>query len=147
MYFFCWKIKLSPSTMRAAQSLVYGTYLSYFLTVPPSLPPQFSYLRPTTRMAEFTRLLRFMFFIFMGGTSGGCFFVVNKTSDAGDAWFRFADFILYIIRWFPGSRTRISYCFVARCRAACRVFSEVSFWNSVEYGILYGIDFISCNSA
>ncbi len=28
-----------------------------------------------------------------------------------------------------------------------RVFSEVTFWNSAEYGILYGIDFISRNSA
>jgi hypothetical protein len=28
-----------------------------------------------------------------------------------------------------------------------RVFSEVPFWNSAEYGILYGIDFISRNSA
>ncbi len=28
-----------------------------------------------------------------------------------------------------------------------RVFSEVPFWNSAEYGILYGIGFISCNSA
>ncbi len=28
-----------------------------------------------------------------------------------------------------------------------RVFSEVPFWNSAEYGILYGIDFILRNSA
>jgi hypothetical protein len=28
-----------------------------------------------------------------------------------------------------------------------RVFSEVPFWNSAEYGILYGIGFISRNSA
>jgi hypothetical protein len=28
-----------------------------------------------------------------------------------------------------------------------RVFSEVPFWNSAEYRILYGIGFISCNSA
>ncbi len=28
-----------------------------------------------------------------------------------------------------------------------RVFSEVAFWNSAEYGILYGIGFISRNSA
>jgi hypothetical protein len=27
------------------------------------------------------------------------------------------------------------------------VFSEVPFWNSAEYGILDGIDFISRNSA
>ncbi len=28
-----------------------------------------------------------------------------------------------------------------------RVFSEVPFWNSAEYGIVYEIDFISRNSA
>jgi hypothetical protein len=28
-----------------------------------------------------------------------------------------------------------------------RVFSEVPFWNSAKYGILYGTDFISRNSA
>jgi hypothetical protein len=30
---------------------------------------------------------------------------------------------------------------------AIRVFSEVLFWNSAVYGILYGIDFILRNSA
>ncbi len=33
------------------------------------------------------------------------------------------------------------------CTLITRVFSEVPFWNSAEYGILYGIGFISRNSA
>jgi hypothetical protein len=32
-------------------------------------------------------------------------------------------------------------------RGLIRVFSEVPFWNSAEYGILYGTGFISHNSA
>ncbi len=32
-------------------------------------------------------------------------------------------------------------------RVRGRVFSEVPFWNSAEYGILYGIGFIPRNSA
>ncbi len=35
--------------------------------------------------------------------------------------------------------------FMCECSIYHRVFSEVPFWNSAEYGILYGIDFISRN--
>ncbi len=36
---------------------------------------------------------------------------------------------------------------IVKWRIAARVFSEVPFWNSVEYGIVYRIGFISRNSA
>jgi hypothetical protein len=39
------------------------------------------------------------------------------------------------------------YKFDKSSEVVLRVFPEVSFWNSAEYGILYGMDFISRNSA